>query len=487
MRPNILFLTDDQHRFDAYGSTGVFPTLETPSFDRLRHEGTVFSQMYASCPICVPARFTFHTGLYPSQGAAALLKNAISWPDRPTVMQALQRAGYHTSLVGKIHSHSNAGSELPADLTDPAHVARAHALGYDDVFEVCGKSLAYTKDCRWTKHLESKGLLERYREDLVRRRSHRSWNEPYSPSLLPEEDHMDTFIADHAVKWIEQVRTDKPFFLHASFCGPHYPIDPPAPLFEKYRAQDMPEPAGVDDPVEREYWQELRASYCALIEHVDRQIGRVLEALEKCSLLDNTVIVYLSDHGDRIGDCTSYNKGQPEDGSARTPMIIRAPKQVSAGAENSTLCNHVDVAPTLMAIGGVTEALEQALPGCCGLSLWETAQSGSNLGREATYSETSNWRMSISDKWKYIYGLSDKLPERLHSRDSDPHDLNNLATDPEHGEVLSEMRRSLIHGMAPIVAPNPPEYWERREAMLSVRSTEERPTQIPRVPVGKKT
>ena len=134
------------------------------------------------------------------------------------------------------------------DFASAEHKADTHARGFDDVYEVGGRSLTYRHDCRWTRHLEAQGLLEAYRKDIEDRRAHLCWEEPYRPSLIPYEDQMDVFIRRDAVRWIEEADADQPFFLHVSFCGPHFPLAPPEGWFGRHDPATMPPPPGIEDP-----------------------------------------------------------------------------------------------------------------------------------------------------------------------------------------------------------------------------------------------
>jgi choline-sulfatase len=192
-RPNILFLTNDQHRFDAYGHLGTWGDLTTPTIDRLAAEGTTYRNAVATCPICVPNRFVWNHGLQPSQAAGGMLFNAADWPMVPTLPGALQKSGYRTALIGKLHSEHG-------DLDTDAHRENTHARGFEGVYEVGGRSIAFRRHCRWTRHLEARGLLERYRADIEDRTAHRCWNEPYRASVLPYDDQMDVFIRRDAEK-----------------------------------------------------------------------------------------------------------------------------------------------------------------------------------------------------------------------------------------------------------------------------------------------
>ena len=157
-RPHILFITDDQHRYDFLEMTGQYP-LATPHLGRLAAEGVWHRHAYSTCPLCIPARASLHTGLYGHQHG--LTTNMGDWPAQlPTLPRALQAHGYHTAAIGKLHAFEGVPEQL--DLTTVRD--KVMAFGYDELHEVSGKALACYLDCEWTYHMRRKGLLEAYRD-----------------------------------------------------------------------------------------------------------------------------------------------------------------------------------------------------------------------------------------------------------------------------------------------------------------------------------
>lgn len=449
---NILLITDDQHRWDFFGG-GAIPDLRTPNLDRLRSEGTTLTNAYSNCPICMPTRFTWLHGLYASQAAGSLLRNASDWPTHlPTMAQALQQAGYHTALIGKLHS---LGGLYHRDVVAAAGETRRR--GFNAVFEVCGKSLAYWYDCQWTHYLEGKGLLERYRADVASRTEMIGGGERCEASFLDPEDHMDGFIGRTACNWLEAYTGRQPFFLHASLCGPHFPLDPSAPYLAHYRPEDMPPPEGVEDPVRIRHWQELRAAYCGLIEQVDDQVGRLLSMLEKRGWLDETLVVFTTDHGDMMGHRDRGHKGPPYDTSCRTPVTLRLPGTVPAGTVLPGPVEAVDLPCSLLAAAGLAEdAWKTALPFTPGRSYWEYACGHAGAPRDWAYAEfglgDQAWRMCVDADWKYVYRANGQ--HELYHRTADPWEEQNLFQHEEQRQRRSEMQEHLLHSMSSIVAPD---------------------------------
>ena len=459
-RPNILLITDDQHRFDFFGDMETVPSLKTPNLDRLRQEGTTLTNAYSVCPICMPARFAWYYGLYPSQTAYRLMANAHDWPEPSRFRSApgeLQNAGYHTAVIGKVHSHAGLYAN---DITVKEWQTRQR--GFDEAWEVSGKSLSYWFDCRWTHCLQDKGLLSKYRADLIRRNRQLGGEERYEPSVLPEDDAMDAFIGRRAMKWLNGYEGGKPFFLHISFCGPHFPLDPPESFFRRHNPEDMPIPAGGDDGEITRKWRELRASYCGLVELVDMQVGRILDSLDRRGWTDNTAVIFCSDHGDMLGDLGREQKSLWQDPSARTPITLRLPDDIPANKSLYGMVESVDLPLSMMDIAGLDGAGLVQSPG---MSFWDYARGRKSGHRRWVYSECGNgsneWRMVCDEEWKYVWHSSDG--EMLFERNADPFDLENLIDSKSQTDQINLMRRSLINSLSRCVAPNTVPYFATGE------------------------
>lgn len=444
-RPNILFLTIDQHRWD-FVEGGVVSGLRTPTMARLREEGTTFMNAVSNCPICMPTRFTWMHGLYASQASAGLLENAADWPTGlPTLPGALREVGYHTSLVGKLHRHAGlARRDVVAD------VAGTCALGFDDVMEVSGKSLALWYDCEWTRHLEARGERLAYVRDVTARGDELGGSKSGAASVLAEEDSMDAFIARHACDWLGSYDGEKPFFLHASLCGPHFPVDPPERFAARYEADDMPPPEGVNDPEAVREWRERRAGYAALVEHVDFELGRILDALDRTGKAAETLVVFGSDHGEMIGHRNRANKGTPYETSVRTPVTFRLPGVVAAGRVVGDLLEAVDLPLTMVEAGGI-EVPGGVFRNSPGRSAWGRVTGRTEEPvRTHAYSEAGvgerAWRLCRDERYKLVVRGAGE--DELYDMASDPWEMENRIDDPALAEVRSRLRRELLRIMA---------------------------------------
>jgi len=440
--PNILLITDDQHRFDFFEG-GPVESLRTPNLSRLMRKGTTLDRAYSSCPLCVPTRFTWLYGLRGSQGNGAWGEHDDRWPTHLRSMgHVLQGHGYHTALIGKLHSHSGLRK---LDLLD--HVDQTHARGFDDVVEMSGRSLVKWFDCTYTHHLAERGLLDEYR-----RRLEELGPNTTAPLPFDKADSMDGVIGHHARRWLESYDGDQPYFLHASFCGPHFPYDPVPEYAERFKPADMPKPIGVEDPERVKYFQLVMARYCALIEQIDEEAGRLLDLLERRGELDNTIVIFGSDHGDMMGHRNRLGKSTPYDTSARTPIVVRHPDAVPAGRVLSDRAESVDLPCSILeAAGAAGQTPGDALPGSPGRSWWGYVTGERDEHRRWAYSEMGPWKMVCDDQWKYVH-RSDGEAE-LFDLAGDPFEMNNLAGDAEQGDRVRQMQAWIIESMSAAVAP----------------------------------
>ncbi|KKL05442.1 hypothetical protein LCGC14_2606000, partial [marine sediment metagenome] len=310
-RPNLLLLMTDQQRADAMGCSGGW--VQTPHLDRIAAEGIHYTNCVTTTPVCVPARLSLATGLYCHNTGVWNNCNHTMAAETPTWMQAIRNAGYRTSLFGKTHWHPHTG-----DLRDRAHLL--HAYGFDDIDEVTGPRASAWCRSRMTDVWEAAGKWQAYQDDYA----HRFANYPQvvRPSPLGAELYYDTYVGDRAAEYLAHYNHNKPWFCWVSFPGPHEPWDTPEPYAGMYDVDAMPPPAAVprsqthrprgaldhmiayppvvlkaDEP------GRLRADYAANITLIDDQIGRILDTLVSRGELDNTAIIFTSDHGEMNGDC----------------------------------------------------------------------------------------------------------------------------------------------------------------------------------------
>ena len=341
-RPNILLLMTDQHRADCLSAERSRHPVRTPFLDEVAATGTRFTRAYSACPVCVPARRTLMTGTRPR--THRLVMNG--WCDLPfpTLPGVLRDAGYQTHLVGKLHfapSRARYGFDS---------MRWADAPWYHD--DPVGR------DNDYFRFLAAHGISPAEAQAHAMTAN----GHPARPFHLDERFHFSNWCAAEALEFLDRRDPTCPFFLNVSLIHPHQPLTPPRDYLDKYLRPevDVPPPVVGDwvdaapdgrveswridlPPAEARY---QRAAYYATIEHLDGQLGRVLRAVPR-----DTIVLFCSDHGEMLGDHRWMRKRTPYEGSARVPMLLRLPGQ--SPAVDDRPAELMDVMPTLLDAAGV--------------------------------------------------------------------------------------------------------------------------------------
>ncbi|MFP4027340.1 MAG: sulfatase [Candidatus Brocadiia bacterium] len=448
-RPNILYVMTDQQRADAMGCSGGW--VKTPNLDRIASEGVRFENAVTNSPVCIPARVSLATGRYPHN---TTIWNNVHFdmpPDTPTWMQAVREAGYHTSVFGKTHLHHHSG-----DLRDREHLI--HAYGLDEVDEIGGPRASARVGSYMTERWDKKGLWEKYQEDYAERFDNKPW--VVRPSVLPLEEYADVYVGQQAKKYLESYDRDEPWFCWVSFGGPHEPWDTPEPYASMYEPEDMPPPMDREEILKKENVggnigrhlnraadipaediAAMRADYAANVTLIDEQIGQILTAVEDRGELENTVIIFSSDHGEMNGDHGMIYKGHFLNGALRVPLLVRTPETANgdvAGSVSESPVEWFDIGPTLVeAAGGELEHQQFAR------SLYPVLESPASEHRQFVVSEIHGEVMIMDRRWKLIFS-ADGEPYALFDQINDPEEIANRADDPEMKEIVDRMQEQLF-------------------------------------------
>lgn len=449
-RPNLLLIVSDQHRADWMGAEGN-PAIHTPNLDRLAAGGVRFRCAYSSTPTCTPARSALLTGMAP-WNHGLLGYGAVGVRYATAMPQLLRNAGYYTAGIGKMHWHP-----------------QRNAHGFHQVL------------------LDESGRVEspEFRSD------YRSWFLSESPTAdpdatgvpwngfearpyaLPERLHPTKWTGDSAVNFIRDYKRPDPFFLKVSFARPHSPYDPPKRWMDRYDGAKLP-PAQAGawadgyrkrSDAGREPWhgdlgaeqaRSSREGYSGSISFVDEQIGRILTTLEGRGLLANTLVVYMSDHGDMLGDHHLWRKSYAFEGSARIPMIVHWPARLAA-TRGRVLSNPVeirDVLPTLLDAAAVS-----APPTVDGRSLLTLARDPDaawrpwiDLEHDFCYGPNNHWNALTDGKHKYIFHARSGQ-EQFFELEHDQNELFDLAGVSKWNAELVHWRGQLTGHLSPRGAP----------------------------------
>jgi arylsulfatase A-like enzyme len=466
---NIIFLMTDQHRLD-YTSFSGSNIIQTPNIDRIA-QSVAFTCCQTVNPVCTPARTALLTGKYTHQIGTLAMSGDLSL-QHPTFMQALQSAGYHTSGIGKFHflqtwpwsQERGKGIDL-VSLKD-----KIKEYGYDYIWEASGKQLAVKNYCDYCKYLDKKGLLEKYR-DFVE-----SCGENYStPDGYPmekdgnswpfdEKDYVDVLTADKIIERIDKRPKDKPFYIFGSFCGPHKPFDPPQRYLDMFDYEEndnfIPGEKQISEENKKLLYKKRRA-YKAMIKLIDDQVGRIFESLEAAGLLDETVIIFSSDHGEMLGDHFRVQKSVPWKHALTVPTAIRHPEYLS-GQKKSFPIEITDITATILDIAGLSaqKALSKSFPAFhdsvpC-RSLMPIIRKEEESIRDYSFSECDNaWQVIQTKDWKYIryfdYKNPDEPNEAFYCLADDSHEIDNQINKPELQDTINwyRRRREFILDMTP--------------------------------------
>ncbi len=341
-QPNILFIYSDQHRADVMGCAGN-ELVQTPNLDRLASEGVRFAQAWTESPICQPARASLLTGQYPHEHGIIGNFTGECEPAWQTYTRNLQQAGYTTAVVGKTHySNWPMGKEKEPAPSDEW----LKRFGYDHVVEEFDRYVHINYETPYTKFVQERGDLDSYKQAIRERFriGDRHWEAVTSP--LPQDLDLTSFLADEAERWLDTQAGDKPWFLNLAFVQPHVPLMGDPEWADYYKDLDIPRSdTGIPEPDNAQWAQHLgmlqkhshselltdefvlagARQYYAMVSLIDQKVGELLKKLESMGQLENTLIVYASDHGEMLGDHGLMAKMCFYKSSVRIPMIIRPP------------------------------------------------------------------------------------------------------------------------------------------------------------------
>jgi choline-sulfatase len=441
---NILFITTDQQRQDTLPAYGM-DFMQTPALDRLAGDGVVFDNCVAVAPVCQPCRAAFMSGQFPHVNG---VPSNFRWlrPGTPTIARSFRDAGWQTAAIGKMHFE-------PWDNPE----------GFADRIIAEDKRHFFRPD-HYTRFLEARGY----------QRDHPAYVEGYDEQLgaivspLPTELHMETFIGNEAVRWIENAG-ERPFFCWVSFNSPHDPYDPPAELASLYRDAPIPEPVGSAAELEHkpdyqsriiplfrdnllyltdyakldaEKIRRMREYYLATVTLVDRQIERILDALSRRGVLDETLIVFSSDHGDHLGDHGLPFKNTYYESALKVPLIVSGPG-VAARRRSRSFVDWLDLHRTFLELAGIP--VGDHVQGNDFSGHLGDPDGADEAGRSEGYAELLGSAMVTTDRYKLV--LCDDGDGELYDLDEEPLEVHNHFRDPAYREIREELSHRLATHM----------------------------------------
>jgi arylsulfatase len=430
--PNVLFVLTDQLRPEAV-------TPETaPNVHALADRGVSFANSYCASPLCMPSRNCLVSGQFPSQhGVCGNMNEPLDAEQRgDTYLQHLQGAGYHTALVGKHHliDRYNVGMDVCED------DAEIESYGFDSVHTVVDENENVHNEDRYTRYMDEEGRLAEYR----RIQEGRAWEGgrfPYDAS-----EFIDAYIGRQAVEFVEGYDRAAPFFLNASFIGPHPPYWVPDE-FDTFDPAEMPAPVGVEDPDRVQELKRVRAKYRGRVALIDHWVGELLDTLDERGMTENTLVVFTSDHGDCLGDHGVLDKREFYEQSARVPLVMAGPgvevDDRVGGVTRKELVSGVDLYPTFLDAAGLEDPTGDADRE--GRSLFPVANNDPDADRrDAAFAELGTASMVRTANWKLVYDPEQGGVQHLYDLRADPEELQNLAGDPGHESVRADLLERLL-------------------------------------------
>lgn len=447
-KPNVLFVFADQPRYSAMGSSGN-QVVRTPNFDRLASQGLVFDNALASHPLCSPYRANIITGKYGFANGVPD-NEYLLWDNQVTLPQALKAAGYYTAYVGKWHLGAGPYTE-----------EKRHGFDYMFSFNCLNRHYGATY--------------------------HRNENGPIKIDKFAPEGE-----TDQTIKIMEnhvRTRGRSPFALVMSWEPPHWPYDEYPEQFNIYDPSKVDLPPNVPRQMAHFARWEI-AHYYGNVTSLDAQMGRLMEALDRLGIADDTIVCFSSDHGDHLSShgygkpmdrwmhhTMWASKSTPYDESVHIPFIMRYPQRIKAGRRTRVMFSSVDVMPTLLALCGVEipsgvqgHNLAHVVAGKDGPELPDSVYlMNMGTGWPDRNRWVGCWRGVRTNRWVYARWRNENDHEPvLFDRENDPYELNNLVGNPKFTEVQQQMETRLRRRMVDTDDPFETGRREPKKGMLDI-------------------
>jgi uncharacterized sulfatase len=438
---NVLFIAVDDMNNDlaCFGS----PQVQSPGIDRIAKRGVRFDRTYCQYPLCSPSRTSLMTGLRPDTTRTFNLQYHFrqDLPDVVTLPQMFMNNGYYVARVGKMYHYGNPGDIGTNGLDDKASwterynpAGRDHTTLEEDVINYTpkpknnnlGASMAFLSDKEGT-----------------------------------DPQHTDGKVAEKAIELLEKHK-DKPFFIAAGFYRPHCPWITPSAYFDQYPLEriTLPDIAGTQAAypapalgstrpwpyfgVTPDQARECKRAYYAAISFVDAQVGKLVDAVDRLGLAENTIIVFWSDHGYHLGEHGLWMKMSCFEESARVPMIIVVPGTKTPGKTARGTVELLDLYPTLADLAGLTPPKDLQ-----GASLRPLLDDPDAKWTRPAYTQVERTAAKLTghsvrtDRWRYTEWNLGEQGSELYDHDADPKELKNLAADPKYADTVAEMKQLL--------------------------------------------
>ena len=432
---NVLFIAADDMNvcLGCYGH----PLVKSPNVDRLAARSLRFERAYCQFPLCNPSRASLMTGLRPD--STQVQENATFFRkvhrDIVTLPQHFRQNGYFVSRIGKMF-HYGVPTQIGTDGVDDP-------VSWDRVVNPKGRDKADEKDVI----------------NLVPANKNIGGSLTYFVAKGQDDEQTDALIAAEAVKQLEE-KHDKPFFLAVGFFRPHVPCVATQEDFDLYPLDRISLPsgdrAGIPEMVtasvkpphyglsERELKPMIQAYYAATT-LMDKQVGKLLDTIDRLKLGERTIIVFWGDHGWSLGERGMWQKMNLFEEAARVPLLISSPGMKAKGQTTGRLAELVDLYPTLADLCGLP-----ANPAHEGTSLKPLLDNPQAPWKKGAFTQVTRGqklgRTVRSERWRYTEWDGGEAGTELYDHDADPKELQNLAGDPRHAKTVEELKALLAGG-----------------------------------------
>ena len=441
---NIVLIIGDDHSANVLGTYGN-EVIRTPNLDQMASHGIQFNRAYTNAPLCSASRQSFLTGLYPHAAGVTLLRSPLD-EDKITIADHLNQYGYTSAIIGKNHFNdwskpSNHGFDYKIERKDyNAFVETADVPDLPDT-------------------IQTRPEWKPFRDPA------RTWlNADMLPGGQYDEFDIGTWYAHQAATFMEE-NQDSPFLLWVGFHEPHSPFNFPVEYRQRYQPGEVPYPTGSpeDDQwvpqVFRDLTEEERkgiiASYYTSVEYLDKNVGIILDKLDSLGLTENTLVMYIGDHGYLLNDHKRFEKHMMWEPAVRSPLIVQGGSQLEAGREVDALTEYVDLVPTML------EAVDVApIKGLQGKSLLPLLTGDTTGHKDYVFSEflADNKAMVRGKRYKYIFTTGKRdlqqgyatgypapgITHRLYDVINDPDETTNLYANPEYQQEVERMQEVMI-------------------------------------------
>lgn len=439
-KPNFLFVMVDDQPFDALGLYGRYPFLKTPNMDKLAEEGVLFQNFFVTQSICSPSRASFLTGTYPHIHGVNQNHRHVdpNWKDYAPYSSHLQKAGYETAHIGKIHMAHKKGEK---------HVRP----GFDYWFSFQGQG--------------------------------KYFNPPVNENgnEYVEQGYMTDILTKKSIEWLKEKRDpNQPFSLNLWHKAIHEPHLPAQRHINLYKKETLPEPPhathketfkgkpewqrrktfgfrhkkgdAIPETLPEKKWQKKNYKYFQMLRclaAIDESLGQVMKTLEEIGELDNTVIIFSSDNGYFMGEHTFWDKRLAYENSMRVPMLIRYPKLIQPKSQVDKLCLNIDIAPTILEMAGVP--IPDYVQGQSMVNLmskkdekdWRSAFLFEYYVDDAFPFAGPNQVAIRTDQYKLVDNFLENDIDELYDLKADPGEMNNLIEKKKYNKIEAELRAEL--------------------------------------------